>query len=242
VRELVVVAAIAVAGCRHGKKPAKPLGDEFFTAWDDGHRVICPLGADRTHRFKLPQLEASLDRAAAEQLVLHASGHAPTIDLDEYAPAFQYAHDHGVAFVTYAQLAADRTPRAGWAFSIDDDEVDTWYTWRDRLRAWGVHLTFFVSHINQFTPAQLAKLHALAADGHDIEPHGLNHIEAKAFTAKYPIAQFLVQDIFPDLLIFNAMGFSTAAYAYPFGAHTSATDAALLPYFRFVRTTFGNCD
>lgn len=208
--------------------------DRYLTDWGD-RRMICSLGMDATRTWGLDELRAALDRAAAESLVLHTYGHAPTIAFDDYLPMFDYAHEHGVEMMTYSELT-DRTPRAGWAFSIDDDEVDTWITWRDRLRAAGTRITFFVTRYEQLTPAKLDELHELAADGHDIEPHGLDHIDADAYVAMYGLDAYIAADVTPDKADFVRDGWSTTTFAYPFGARSAKIDAAVLEQFPFVRT------
>src|SRR5579862_2607730 len=129
-----LAAAVVLVAC---SAPApKRFQDRFFSSWND-RRMMCSLGADRTHKWSLDELRASIDHAAAEKLVVHTYGHAPTFDLDEYLPLFAYAKDHGVETITYRELADHSHPRAGWAFSIDDDEVDSWYAWRAKLKAAG---------------------------------------------------------------------------------------------------------
>ncbi|MEO6771420.1 MAG: hypothetical protein ABI467_00160, partial [Kofleriaceae bacterium] len=112
-----IATLLALVGCKH--HPRKTVfTDRYFSHWDD-RRVLCSMGADKTHHWSLDDLRAAIDRAAAEHSVLHTYGHAPTFDLDEYLPLFMYAHLRGVEFVTYAELVDHSHPRAGWAFSID---------------------------------------------------------------------------------------------------------------------------
>ena len=228
----LITIAIALAACKRPR--ATVFGDKYFSHWDD-RRVLCSMGADKAHHWSLDDLRAAIDRAAAEGSVIHTYGHAPTFDLDEYLPLFMYAHARGVDFVTYAELADRDHPRAGWAFSIDDTEVDTWYSWRDKLRAAGVHLTFFVAGYEDFTPAQRDELHKLAADGHDIEPHGLHHVQAVAYTEAHGVAAYITDDVVPDLAAFKRDGFSPKAFSYPFGNHTPEIDTAMLEHVQLVR-------
>jgi hypothetical protein len=234
----VALVAIVAAGC--AAKPSKTwFTDGFFSAWDD-RRVLCSMGADATHSWPLADLHDAIDRAVDEKLVLHTYGHAPSIDLDEYTPLFAYAHERGVDFVTYSELVDRTDPRPAWAFSIDDAEIDTWVTWRDRLRADGVRFTFFVSMWGSVTDVQRAELAALAADGHDIEPHGMNHLNAAQYTSA---DAYVIDEVAPELAGLTAAGFAPTTFAYPYGAHTPDTDAAILRDVALIRTaTAAYCD
>jgi peptidoglycan/xylan/chitin deacetylase (PgdA/CDA1 family) len=233
------LAALAVlAGC--ADKPSKTwFTDGFFSAWDD-RRVLCSMGGDASHSWPMSNLYDALDRAVDERLVVHTYGHAPGLDLDEYAPVFEYAHQRGIELVTYSQLVDRSDPRPAWAFSIDDADVDTWVTWRDRLHAAGVHFTFFVSMWDTLTDAQRADLVALHDDGHDIEPHGMHHFDAPA----YPSAPgYATDEVEPELAGLVAAGYTPTTFAYPFGHHTPETDAAILRDVAIIRTaTAAACD
>jgi hypothetical protein len=227
-----VFGLVAVAGCV--SEPSW-FNDGYFTHWDD-QRVMCSMGADSHHSWPRHDLAHAIDRAAREGSVLHTFAHAPWVHLDDYAPLFTRARNKGVEFVTYAQLIDRTHPRAGWAFSIDDWQVDTWYGWRDQLRAWGVTMTFFVADWDSLTSTQIDELHALAAEGHDIEPHGMHHIAAAPFARKYDAETYVATDVVPELAVLDDAGFVPTAFAYPFGSHTPDTDAAVLESLPIVRT------
>lgn len=234
VQVIVVIGLIAVSSCR-GKSPRRHFGPRFFSG---AGRVQCSKGLDRAHEWRHDALAASLERARDEGLVLHTYGHAPTIDLAEYVPDFDWAAAHGVAMVTFHDLAAGHTG-AGWAFSIDDDEVDTWYSWRDQLRAHRVKVTFFVTRYDRLTDDQKHKLHELAADGHDIEAHGKAHENAVEYVAAHGVDRYVHDEVLPSKAVLAADGYTPVAFAYPYGAHTAEIDGALLPEFALLRTTGG---
>jgi peptidoglycan/xylan/chitin deacetylase (PgdA/CDA1 family) len=230
-RALLILGLCACHG--HGDKP-RDFGPRFL--WRPGTRVPCAKGVDRTHEWTHDALSASLERAQREARVLVTFGHAPTLDFAEYARDFDWAAAHDVPSVTFAQLAAGYLG-AGWAFTVDDDEVDTWVTWRDFLRAHHVHVTFFVTRYARFTPAQKQELRELAADGHDIEAHSKEHVNAVEYTAAHGLDAYVRDEVLPSRDALVADGFAPLAFAYPFGAHTHAIDEALLPYFALVRAT-----
>ncbi len=237
----LALALILVAGC---KQHRTDFGPRFFA--HPGDRVLCAKGVDRDHEWKLPRLMESLESARADGDVLVTFGHAKGpvnsgIDLDELAPAFDWAAANGVPSVTMAQLAAGHTG-AGWAFTVDDNEVDTWYGWRDALAKHHVKATFFVTRFAELTPDQRAHLAALAADGHDIESHGKAHLDAVKTVTATGLDAYYRDEVAPGVAELAAAGFAPVAFSYPYGSHTAAIDAALLPHFKIVRTTGGpNC-
>jgi hypothetical protein len=229
----IAVAALALAACTGRSRPEhRDFGPRFFGAGP----VQCSKGVDRGHEWNHDTLQASLERARDRGTVLHTFGHAPTLDLESYAADFDWAAAHGVAMVTFRDLAAGRTG-AGWAFTVDDDEVDTWYSWRDLLRSHRAVVTFFVARYDQLSPDQRRKLHELAADGHDIEPHGKAHVDAVEYVAAHGLDGYIRDEVEPSAAALIADGYAPVAFAYPYGAHTQAIDDALRSRFRLLRTT-----
>ena len=229
----VIFAVLVLGACRARGRP-RDFGPRFFSR--PGVRVQCSKGVDRDHEWKHEMLAASLATARSRGIVLHTYGHAPKLDLDEYAADFDWAEGHGVPLVTFAQLAAGHDG-PGWAFTIDDSDVDAWYSWRDRLRAHHAHLTFFVSGYDTLTEQQRAELHELAADGHDVEAHGRAHENAVDYVAAHGLDAYLRDEVVPSKQVLVDDGYPVIAFAYPYGAHTAAIDDALLRDFKLVRTT-----
>jgi hypothetical protein len=228
---LAVVVVVGGAACR--RKP-RTFNQRYFARWD-ATQLLCSQGADRTHEWPLDRMRASIDLAAARGWVVQTYGHGPTFDVDEWLPLIAYAADHGVPMLTYRDLA-EGAPRAGWAFSIDDDEIDVWYTWRDRLRAAHARFTFFVSKYATFTADQKRKLRELAADGHDVEAHGRTHVDATEYAAAHGADAYLRDEALPSRDALIADGYPVTTFAYPYGARDAALDAALAPHFRKLRS------
>jgi peptidoglycan/xylan/chitin deacetylase (PgdA/CDA1 family) len=84
-------------------------------------------------------------------------------------------------------------------------------------------------------------LHDLAADGHAIEFHGTEHLDARRYVADHGLDAYLADEIDPGLAAMRADGFDPHVFAYPFGAHTAATDRALLDRFTLLRTVRTTC-
>jgi peptidoglycan/xylan/chitin deacetylase (PgdA/CDA1 family) len=229
--------AAAGSGACHEPPASKHFGERFYSGGADTRRVQCSKGIDRTHEWPHAELAASLEYARTHDLVLHTYGHAPTLDLNEYLTDFDWAAAHGVRMVTFRDLAGGYHG-PGWAFTVDDDEVDAWFAWRDVLRAHGVHVTFFVTNFAKLTPAQRGELHTLAADGHDIEAHSATHANALDYIAAHDLPSYLRDEALPSQALVAADGLpAPVAFSYPYGAHTAALDAALLPHFALLRTT-----
>jgi len=229
------LAFLAAAACS-GKKEGKSFGPRFFSSEPTG--VLCSKGVDAAHEWKHDLLQASLEHARDAGVVLQTYGHAPTIKLDEYAADFDWAQGHGVPSVTWRELAAGHVG-AGWAFTVDDDEVDTWYGWREFLRAHHVKVTFFVTRFDRFTAEQKKKLHELVADGHDVEAHGKAHENAVDYVKAHGLEAYVRDEVLPSKQVLIDDGFPIIAFAYPYGAHTKEIDAALAASFSLIRTTGG---
>lgn len=158
------------------------------------------------------------------------------MNLDEYLADFDR-----IPSVTFAQLAAGYAG-AGWAFTVDDWEIDTWFSWRETLAAHHVHATFFVAKYATFTPEQKAKLKQLADDGHDIEVHGVNHVNATETVASIGFDRWYADEVAPSRAALEADGYKPVAFAYPYGAHTREIDRQLSSKFALIRTTgAANC-
>jgi len=226
------VPALALAAWGACASKQSGFADIYFSNWDS-RRVFCGLGADSTHTWSISDLYTAVDRTVERREVLHTYGHAPGFDLSEFLPVFQYAHERGVEFVTYSDLVDRSHPRAAWAFSIDDHEVDTWLTWRDPLRAAGAVFTFFVSNWDSLTPMQIAGLTALASDGHDIEAHGLNHMDASTYADGGEA--YYEREVAPEIAKLEAAGFPISTFAYPFGARSASADTAILRSVPIIR-------
>ena len=234
-REVVMLSVLAA--CGNGAHEAKHFGERFYSGGANASHVQCSKGVDRTHEWPHAELAASLEYARAHDLVLHTYGHAPTLSLEEYLADFDWAAAHGVKLVTFRDLAAG-FHGPGWAFTVDDDEVDAWFAWRDQLRAHGVKVTFFVTNFAKMTLAQRTELHALATDGHDIEAHSATHQNAVDYAAAHGIPAYVTDEALPSQALLAADGFpSPVAFSYPYGAHTHELDAALGPHFAWLRTT-----
>jgi hypothetical protein len=226
------LAALAVLVACHRSDP-KPFGPRFFSE-GLSQRVLCSKGLDKDHEWSHDNLTASLEKARDNKQVLQTFGHAPKLDLAEYVSDFDWAAANGVQMVTYKDLA-NGFKGAGWAFTVDDNDVDLWYAWRERLRQHHVKATFFVTGYDKLTDPQKQELRDLAHDGHDIEAHGKAHENAIDYMKAHDLDTYLRDEVLPSKTALAE--FAPIAFAYPYGAHTTTLDTAMLNHFQLLRTT-----
>lgn len=229
----IVIAALL------GACAADPLDDTdgTFDTWS-GQRVLCGLGVDG-QTVPLAQIERGVRRAIDRDQVLILFGHdaGRTISRDRVDAILTDADRAGLPTLTFPELAdPDRAHGAGLVLGFDDYFVDDWSALRDVFAAHHAHVTFFVSDYGDLTPSQIGELHALAADGHAIEAHGMGHRDAPDYVDHHGVASYLAVEIDPELAAMRADGFAPTTFAYPYGDRTGELDAALLTRFRLLRS------
>lgn len=228
---------IAIAALLAGACASDPLDDTdgTFDTWS-GQRVLCGLGVDG-QTVPLAQIERGVRRAIDRDQVLILFGHdaGRTIPRERVDAILADADRAGLPTLTFPELA-DATPRAGLVLGFDDYFVDDWYALRDVFAAHHARVTFFVSDYGDLTPAQKDELHALAADGHAIEAHGMGHRDAPDYVDQHGVASYLAVEIDPELAAMRADGFAPTTFAYPYGDRTRELDEALLTRFRLLRS------
>ena len=242
---------IAVAAC-HGSAPS-----DLYYAWDD-RRVLCsdPIddltGMTRNWtaaegRFRdaeqhawvtlvhahVPDIEVMPPTATSNVLT-------PTVSIAALERVFGWADQYHLDYVRFDELTPD-TPRAGVAFAFDDESVDEWFALRPIFTAHHAKVTFFVTRWDTLTPAQLAELAQLSADGHDLEPHTVNHVNATDYVRDHGLPAYMTDEVLPSIQVMTAAGYHPTSLAYPFGVHDEAIDEAVLQHLDRVRTTPGEC-
>ena len=212
----------------------------------DGNHVVC---SQPTDDYQTPEpwdrIEAELLLAQENAWVAIMHGHIPgeTISRETLDHIFSIAEEDGLDFVTFRDLdAPDAVRRGALAFAFDDSAVDQWVTLRDLFAQHHAHVTFFVARWQNMTDPQHQELAELAGDGHDIEPHTVNHLHGPDYVAANGMDAYLANEVLPSFQVLTDFGFPpAAAFAYPFGEHTPEMDTAILKYVDRVRTTPGPC-
>ncbi len=215
--------------------------DNIYSRGAD-RQVLCGLSVDNKNLVSNDSIAAGLDRAQVDGTVLHLYTHRPagTVDESTIELVLAGAADRDLGFVTYRDLV-DGTAAAGLAFSFDDRDLVGWHALRPLFERYGARVTFFISAFSTLLEDELRMLRDLAADGHAIEYHSTHHLNAEEVSAAKGVDGYVAEDILPDLQRMREAGFDPTSFAYPFGARTSATDAALLQHFRLLRAIRFTC-
>lgn len=230
-----VVIALALAGCHER--------DYLAYRWDD-RQVLCSdaiddLSADAN--WKVVEEQIGLAQQNDWVVMFHAHRPGATVSRTAIDCILTLAEEHALDYVTFRELVPG-PPRAGLAFAFDDDAVADWLSVRDLLDAHGAHVTFFVTRYHNFDPDMIAGLHQLAADGHDIEPHSVDHLHAPDYVAAHGLDGYMTDQVLPSFDVLTAAGYPTATtYAYPWGEHSDEMDARILEHVAHVRTTPKPC-
>jgi hypothetical protein len=217
--------------------------DALFFGWDD-RRVLCAQSIDDiNHTLDLPRILGRMDDAAVSHQVYDVYAHVPgmTVSPQLIDRVLEEAAQRDLGFVTYHDMLDRTHPRAGLALAFDDDAVDAWSTLRETLHRHAAHVTFFVTRYHLFSDEAKARLRELAADGNDVEAHGVNHLEAPAYVAAHGLEAYLQDEVLPSVDRLIADGYPASVFAYPRGVHDDEIDRALLEHVALVRTTARPC-
>jgi peptidoglycan/xylan/chitin deacetylase (PgdA/CDA1 family) len=232
---LIVVCA-ALAGCH----------DEHWLTypWDD-RRILCSQPVDdETVDVPWDLVEDQMQVAEHTQAVLLLHAHVPgtTISLAGIERVLTMADEHHLAFVTFRELDEHAPPRAGLAFAFDDNSIDAWFSIRDLLDVHGAHVTFFVTRWYSRSDSERAELRTLFDEGHDVEPHSVNHLHAPDYVSEHGLDAYMADEAMPSIDGLTQAGYpAPAVYAYPFGRDSEQLDAALLAIVPRVRVSPGSC-
>ena len=129
----------------------------------------------------------------------------------------------------------------GLVLSFDDTYVDQWYDFFGQRT--DVKATFFVSYWHTLTPAQIDKLRQLEAGGHEIGAHSHSHVGVgdTAFNFDPALTETYVDEqVLPALANMVLDGFNPLSFSYPSGERDENYDAAIRPYFPYLRSTFAD--
>lgn len=196
----------------------------------------CAINIDSYAKISAASIETGLDRATDRGEVLELYAHNPgtTVTWDAIEALLAGAQARGLSFVTYADMVNDRRPGGGGlALSFDDRSLDSWLAGRELFSRYNARVTFFVSG---WTPAMRDGLRALAADGHDIQAHSVNHLRGPVVVEERGVAAYISDEVVPSIEVLRQDGHDAQAFSYPFGARTSETDRAILAHVPLLRS------
>jgi len=229
-----LVAIAALAGCQLTLAQT----DGAFVSPNDGVRVHCAVNLDAEAQNSWASLDSGLDRAARRGEIVELYAHHPgaTVGTDTIEHVLAGAVARGLAFDTYAEFAAGTATYPGLALSFDDTSIDAWTQTQPLFAQYGAHVTFFVDRYFQWSDADRAELHALAAAGHAVEPHSVLHLRASQYVEDHGLAAYVDGEFQPSVDALVADGYTPVAYAYPFGSRTDELDHALLERVAVLRS------
>jgi peptidoglycan/xylan/chitin deacetylase (PgdA/CDA1 family) len=234
----VVAAAALLAGCQ---QDLRELDAAFYDG--DGRLVHCGINLDTKSSISLVSLDGGLDRARDRGEVVELYAHHPgvSVPVATIEHVLAGARDRGLGFFTYADFAHGRAASPGVALSFDDTSVDAWVALRPLFAQYQARVTFFVSRYKYLGDAQHAGLKLLAADGHAVEAHSVQHFHAPDYVDDHGIDAYLRDELDPSIAALRADGFEVDAFAYPFGVRTGQLDDAIakrVPVIRSVEFSY----
>lgn len=215
--------------------------DDLDGAFYDGdHRTVhCGINIDTASGVSRDLLDATLDRAAQRGEVVELYGHRPgvSIRVDSIEYVLEGAHARGLAFATYSDIAHGTDTRPALALSFDDTSIAEWAALRPLFQAMGARVTFFVSRYHATSAEQRAQLAQLAADGHAIESHGVNHFRATDYVEHFGLDAYVANEVVPSITVLRDAGFEVTSFAYPFAARTGELDTAIARHLPVLRSS-----
>jgi len=130
------------------------------------------------------------------------------------------------------QESSKTLPPAGIALSFDDRYVEEWTRLRPLLKKYKAHVTFYVTQFDSLTPKEIALLHQLQRDGHEI-----GHIRVLDWMrGGGSLDDFFRYEIEAELISMRKAGFRPVTFAHVGGQQTWWTDRRLLrDYFKLLR-------
>jgi hypothetical protein len=211
--------------------------------WDD-RQVLCSFSVDDINGdTSWDRVDGQLHYAAEHQSAALMHAHVPmqTLSIAGLTRILDTATTSGLDFVTYSELSADTAARGALALCFDDAAIDAWYDQRELLQSYGARVTFFITRFHAWTDEQRAKLAELAAAGHDVEAHSVDHLNAPDYVREHGLDAYLADEVLPSIEILEQAGYPITSYAFPFGASTDELDTALLAHVARVRVSLGSC-
>ncbi len=125
----------------------------------------------------------------------------------------------------------------GIALSWDDSgHIETCYPYLSMFKQYNATSTINVNKVSNRPKAIINELNALHLAGWEIACHGYNHVNSVQFLDTNTPAAWLNQEIFPNVVEITQSGYPVCTLAYPYSSRNAASDAAVAPYFRTLRT------
>lgn len=127
----------------------------------------------------------------------------------------------------------------GIALSWDDSgHIQSCYQYLPIFQKYNATCTINVNNVDNRRQAalELKELDALHSAGWEVALHGYNHVDSVGFLNSNTSEMWLNQEIFPNIVEVTRYGYPIHTFAYPYSSRNTVSDAALVPYFRTLRT------
>ena len=159
------------------------------------------------------------------ELLVHRPGES--ITWEKFEALLAGVRERQLDFLTATDMARG-TPRGGIALMYDGEWLPAWLGSVDMLAQYDARVTIFVSRYARLQPEEHQQIRDLAAAGHDIEAHSVNHLRGPSFVEQHGMRAYLDEEVLPSIDVLRADGYDVVSFAYPFGTRTAEIDAALL--------------
>ncbi|MDF1656212.1 MAG: polysaccharide deacetylase family protein [Verrucomicrobiales bacterium] len=125
----------------------------------------------------------------------------------------------------------------GVVLTFDDRNFDDWLAAIPLFEKYHANATFFIS--GAIDEKAIATALELKQHGHAIGSHSVHHLSAIKYLEDHTAADFVKNEIEPQMIAFRAAGITPTAFAYPMSRNHPETDKELLKIFRHLRTGKG---
>jgi Polysaccharide deacetylase len=228
-----VLATVLGAGCL---ETLDEMDNIFYDG--DGRKVHCAVNLDDEANQTFDSIDTGLDRAVERNEVIELYAHRPgvTVAMATLEHTIAGAQARGLRFVLYSEFARGEGTGPGIALSLDDSSVDLWEDAMPLFRQYGAKVTFFVTRWARFSDERKAQLASFAAEGHELQAHGVAHLRAPPYVEEHGLEAYMREEAVPSIEAMRADGYPVEVFAYPFGARTHEIDEALLEHVSILRS------
>ena len=122
-------------------------------------------------------------------------------------------------------------------FTFDDYHGENWLSAAPLFRKYGAHATFFV--VGEITPEKAEVMKKLRSAGHTVGLHTMHHRDAIPFIHERGEAEYIEQEVKPQLDACRKYGLEIRSFAYPNNRRDEDSDRMLAPYFDHFRAGRG---
>lgn len=211
--------------------------DAPYYNWD-GRAVHCTVEGDVAAGNDVASILRGLDRAKDRGEVLELLVHRPgdTMSWEDFDTVLAGVQERGLAWVTYEDMAHGIPPVGGISLQYDGTWIDSWLASREYLMKYGARVTIFVTRYHRLNEDKRAALRQLHDDGHDLEPHAVNHLRGPVVVEEHGLDYYLDYEVQPSIDIMRDDGYEVVSFAYPFGDRTDEIDRAVTKRVPLVRS------